>query len=293
VDPIDRARQSLEGLSVGDAFGENFFGLEERWIETRALPRKPWRYTDDTEMALSIFEMLRTRRSIDQDELAQAFAKRMNPNRGYGANAYQTLTAIQRGGSWRESASGAFRGKGSFGNGAAMRVAPLGAFFADDIERCVGEARQSAEITHTHPEGIAGAIAVAVAAALTVRRYGAMTPNGRTWLDEVRSHVPDGLVRKGIEKALRLPAATTTENAALALGNGCNISAPDTVPFCLWIASWHSHRYEEALWQTVSVGGDLDTTSAIVGGIVALQSGGKDIPEVWRERREPLPIDDE
>ncbi len=46
-----------------------------------------------------------------------------------------------------------------------MRVAPLGAYFADDLPCLVTEARASAEITHAHPEGQAGAIAVAVAAA--------------------------------------------------------------------------------------------------------------------------------
>jgi ADP-ribosylglycohydrolase len=42
-----------------------------------------------------------------------------------------------------------------------MRVAPLGAFFSDDVDRCVGEARLSAEITRAYEDGIAGAIAVA------------------------------------------------------------------------------------------------------------------------------------
>ena len=59
-----------------------------------------------------------------------------------------------------------FGGEGSFGNGAAMRVAPLGAYFADELDAVVEQASFSAEVTHSHPEGIAGAIAVAVAAAL-------------------------------------------------------------------------------------------------------------------------------
>ena len=65
---------------------------------------------------------------------------------------------------WRDAARRPFRGAGSMGNGAAMRVAPLGAWFADDVARAVDEARRSAEVTHMHPEGIAGAVAVAVAA---------------------------------------------------------------------------------------------------------------------------------
>jgi ADP-ribosylglycohydrolase len=102
--------------------------------------------------------------------------------------------------------------------------------------------------------------------------------------------VPRGFVRDGIDEALRLPADTSTLDAARALGNGSSVTAPDTVPFCLWIASWRSHDYEEAIWQTVSAFGDCDTTCAIVGGIVALQTGVEKIPSAWRSARERLPL---
>jgi len=55
---LDRARLALDGLSVGDAFGERFFGspaLVEALIEQRAVPAPPWFWTDDTAMALSVF----------------------------------------------------------------------------------------------------------------------------------------------------------------------------------------------------------------------------------------------
>jgi ADP-ribosylglycohydrolase len=288
--PIERAWLSLEGLSVGDAFGERFFGPPDRvtqLIAQRAEPGGLWRWTDDTQMAVALVDELDRRGAIEQDALAALFAERMDPMRGYGAGAYRTLLAIQHGADWRRASAGAFRGKGSFGNGAAMRVAPLGAFFADDIERCVEQARLSAEVTHLHEEGIAGAIAVAVAAALTWRRRGSTLPNGREWLQSVCERVPQGEVRRGIEEALRLPSATRTVDAAIALGNGSGVTAPDTVPFCLWIATWYSHDYSEALWQTVAALGDRDTTCAIVGGIVVLQ--GSAIPNAWHNARERLP----
>jgi ADP-ribosylglycohydrolase len=58
------------------------------------------------------------------------------------------------------------------------------------------------------------------------------------------------------------------------------------VPFCLWAAERHLDSYETALWTTASVLGDMDTTCAIVGGIVALASP---IPAEWLAAREPLP----
>ena len=293
MDRAARARLSLEGLSVGDAFGERFFGVDEyvaSLIERRAAPGgRCWRYTDDTEMALSIVDHLEHAGAIDQDALADAFARRMDPARGYGAGAYRVLMHVRDGGSWQRASRGNFRGGGSFGNGAAMRVAPLGAFFAGDGERCVREARLSAEITHAHEEGIAGAIAVAVGAALAWANHVSALPLGRGWLQQVRDAVPSGYVRAGIEEAIGLASGTSTRAAARALGNGADVTAADTVPFCLWVASWHSHDFEEAIWQTVSALGDRDTTCAIVGGIVSLQVGQDGIPRDWRESREPLP----
>jgi ADP-ribosylglycohydrolase len=75
--------------------------------------------------------------------------------------------------------------------------------------------------------------------------------------------------------------------AAHLLGTGQQISAQDTVPFCIWCAAYHLDDYAEALWHTVSGLGDRDTTCAIVGGIVALSA--KNIPLDWIEHREPLP----
>src|SRR5262249_12742134 len=162
-----RAWLSLEGLSVGDAFGERFFGPPEdayARISHRELPQEPWTYTDDTEMALSIVEVLRERGTIDQNLLAARFADRMQHHRGYGQGAYKVLWGLKQGLDWRTASRILFRGMGSFGNGGAMRVAPLGAFFADQpLDLIRDQAKRSAEITHAHSEGIAGAIAIAVA----------------------------------------------------------------------------------------------------------------------------------
>jgi ADP-ribosylglycohydrolase len=289
---IERARLSLEGLSVGDTFGEQFFGEAVKvvpLIEGRVVPDAPWRYTDDTEMALAIVAILEERGAIDQDDLAMRFARRMDPLRGYGKGAYEILSGVLAGRSWRSLARSGFRGMGSFGNGAAMRVAPLGAYFADSPRaELVEQARLSAEITHAHPEGIAGAIAVAVAAGLAWQRRGATGPLGSAWMSEIRSAVPAGYVRDAIDEAIALPSTTPLFDAAKALGNGSGVTAPDTVPLCLWIAAHHADDFAEALWKTVGVLGDRDTTCAIVGGILALKVGLGAIPSAWRDAREPF-----
>lgn len=288
MEPLARAHRSLDGLSVGDAFGELFFMPAEAayaFIRARELPQRSWRYTDDTEMALSIVEVLARDGAIDQDALADAFARRMDMTRGYGAGAFAILTAIREGRPWREASRGAFRGRGSFGNGGAMRVAPLGAFFADDLERCADEARLSSEVTHAHPEGVAGGVAVAVATALAWRHRDDPL-EASAFLAQVRDLCPPGYTRDGLEQALALPAAASVVDAAQALGNGSGVSAPDTVPLCMWVAARHPSRYVDGLWETVAALGDRDTTCAIVGGILAMTDPP---PPEWLALREPLP----
>ncbi|HKP59031.1 MAG TPA: ADP-ribosylglycohydrolase family protein [Polyangiales bacterium] len=291
--PEHRAQLSLDGLSVGDAFGARFFGATETVvpkIDARQLPLDPWLYTDDTEMAISVVEVLESIDEIDQDLLVRRFAARMNDMRGYGGGTYRLLCAVQEGGAWRRLSAAGFRGVGSFGNGAAMRVAPLGAYFADRaLEHIIEQARLSAEVTHMHAEGIAGAVAVAVAAALAWQRREQSAALGSAWLEAVRDATPAGATRGGIQRALELDERTTVLEAAEALGNGFEVSAADTVPLCLWVASRQSHDFSAALWETVRALGDRDTTCAIVGGIVALHAGPEGIPATWLERREALP----
>lgn len=282
---IEKAFLSLEGLSTGDAFGECFFSYPAEMVTRRELPPGPWDWTDDTHMALSIVAVLRHYGHIDQDVLARAFARRyaQDPYRGYGAGARRLLTRVSQGADWREVAPTLFEG-GSYGNGAAMRAAPLGGYFAGDLERAAEQARLSAQITHAHPEGQAGAIAIAVAAALAA---GEQPPAGADFIRQVVQFVPEGLTRQGVEQAIDIPPVAF-EAAVNRLGTGRRISAMDTVPFCLWCAAHHLQDYEAALWQTVAGLGDRDTTCAMVGGIVALSAG--EVPVAWVRRREPLPL---
>ncbi|MCO5172128.1 MAG: ADP-ribosylglycohydrolase family protein [Planctomycetes bacterium] len=298
ADRIARARLALEGLSVGDAFGQCFFRpFTGKLLIRRRLPQTPWLWTDDTAMALSIVEVLDARGEIDQDALAIAFARRYmeDPRRGYGAGAHHYLAEIARGAPWRPVTQAVFEGQGSLGNGGAMRVAPVGAYFADDLDRVAEEARRSAEVTHAHPEGQAGAIAVALAAALARRHRREVAPawpfadEPAAFVVQVMERTPPGATRDGLERALALGPSTSIAGAAGLLGNGSRVSAPDTVPLCVWAVARFGGSFEEALWQTVSAFGDRDTTCAIVGGVVALHVGEGGVPAAWRAAREALP----
>lgn len=287
---LSRARLSLEGLSVGDAFGERYFtsGAEEL-IAARALARPPWHYTDDTQMSLSLFSVLRQRGEIEGDALATNFSVHYDEDRGYGDAMNRLVPMIYLPGFWRRLAPRLFSGEGSLGNGAAMRVAPLGGYFADDLDAVASQAALSAEVTHAHPEGIAGAVAVAIAAAQAARLHGGTPPSCPDFLALVRPFLPSGQVAEGIQQAQNLPPGTTAREAARVLGSGYNATAPDTVPFALWCAGASLGHYEEALWLTAGGLGDSDTNCAMVGGIISLFTGPDGMPQTWRQAREPLP----
>jgi len=288
---LARAALSLEGLSVGDAFGERFFSCSvEEMAPQRLAPPGPWSYTDDTEMALSVVSALRQSGEIDQDRLARSFSEHFDPARGYGPAMQDIVPMMWLPGSWVSLSRRVFGGQGSFGNGAAMRVAPLGAYFADDLEAAASQAFDSAIVTHAHPEAAAGAVAVAVGAALAWQwRDVQPLPGLPEFLENILTLVPGGEVRRGIEKGRDLPPDTTVSQAARVLGSGDGATAQDTVPFVLWCAGQHLGSYEDALWLTVQGLGDRDTTCAMVGGIVALSAGVANIPSAWIGACEPLP----
>ncbi|MGD0816400.1 MAG: ADP-ribosylglycohydrolase family protein [Verrucomicrobiota bacterium] len=253
---VERMRLSLAGLGLGDALGEMLSyqaHTAPRRLVEHNLPAGPWFHTDDTEMAISIVAVLKSHGYLHQDALAKRFARRFerDPERGYGKMTRIQMREIMAGAKWRETAADAFGGQGSMGNGSAMRVAPLGAYFADDPERCAKEARAS---------------------------------------DTVLRHTPESQVRRGILLASTTPPETPVTEVARALGNGSLVTAPDTVPFCIWMAAHHPRHFVEAIAKTISVSGDCDTNAAIVGGIVALSAGRDSIPADWLKAREPIQI---
>src|SRR4030095_991105 len=101
---------------VGDALG-GFFEFNhpavlDRIVKTRKMPDIQWRFTDDTNMALSIYENLRLYNEIHQDELALSFALHYDRGRGYGPSIHRFVPRVLSGQHWREAAMGVFGGSG-------------------------------------------------------------------------------------------------------------------------------------------------------------------------------------
>jgi ADP-ribosylglycohydrolase len=294
---LELALLSLEGLSVGDAFGECFFcegWLAQGRIDARSEPPPPWFLTDDSIMAISVVETLAKHGQIEQSHLATRFATRYKrePGRGYGSTASRILGDIASGVEWRQAASGAFDGQGSMGNGGAMRAGPIGAYLGDAFGEVVKQAKLSAEVTHTHAEGQAGAVAIAIAAAWAASQgLSHHAASGRELMECVIEFTPEGETRRRLVKAMRIPFECEAKTVAASVGSGNQVLAHDTVPFAIWCAARHLSDFTEALWTTVSGFGDRDTTCAMVGSIVAVSAGHTSLPVEWRAAREPLKFD--
>lgn len=161
-----------------------------------------------------------------------------------------------------------------------MRAAPIGAYFADDLDKVLYYAKASAEVTHAHPEGIVDAMAVAIAAALLLnKRLGYYGGEGETFLKDVAVRLPESDTKYKILSAVSVKKESSIDFVVSVLGNGIRLTAQDTVPLCLWCTAYFYTSVEEALWTAVSALGDRDTICAIVGGIVSLYAN--ELPKQW------------
>ena len=288
---LQLAYKSLIGLSIGDAFGETFFGDESEILQRlqthRVLPGR-WEFTDDTVMGIGVYKQLAKNGGIIQDELAAEFARnyQLDINRGYGGTAHYVLRTIASGASWLQVSQGVFDGMGSMGNGAAMRAGPVGAYFCEDVVAVINQARISAQVTHANEEGICGAIAVA----LTSCFAGLHQSNAAAadYFGFVIEHLPASDVKAKIAKAATISPTCDIRTATATLGNGLKLTAQDTVPFALWCAVHQRADFEAALWRAVNGLGDRDTICAIVGSIVSLSAPAETIPAHWLRQVEPV-----
>lgn len=158
---------------------------------------------------------------------------RLYPERGYGPDF--------RGWAASETTVQSY----SMGNGSAMRVSPVG-FSFDSLERVLEEARKSAEPSHSHPEGIKGA--QAVASAVFLARTGSAKAQIKEYIEEAFCYNLSERLDE-IRDCYRF-----------------DVTCPGSVPQAI-IAFLESDDYEDAVRKAVSLGGDSDTIACIAGGI--------------------------
>lgn len=271
---------SLVGSALGDALGRSFEGWR---IEPFS-----GRWTDDTHMMIGVAESLIEKRGFDGSHMAQTFIRNYEdePWRGYAFGPPQVFRWIRSGVAWNEAARRLFGGEGSYGNGAAMRVAPVGLFCYDDPKQLRAIAYASSEITHTHELGREGAALQAYAVALAVNEDPSSQLDVSAFLGKLRDFTRNEVYTEKLKRVERLFDEADRRRVVRGLGNG--IEAHRSVPTAIYCFLRNSRSFEEAVRYAISLGGDTDTIGAMTGAISGAYHGAEDIPEGWKswlERR--------
>ena len=279
---------SMIGSALGDAVGEMAFQYpEERALQSAMDRTAVWRYTDDTAMAIGLAESLEEKGTLDPQHLGEVFRRNFlrEPWRGYASGPPTIFSMVERQGiSYTEAAQRLFGGQGSLGNGAAMRIAPLGLFFYNDTD-LYRHAGTSARVTHAHPVGMDGAAVQALAVAMAVR----LDPLDPFPLEKVGnalagfSRTPE--IRGKMELVLRLVSEEASPREA-ARRIGRSVAVHESMPFAVYAFLSNPHSFEECLFCAIMNGGDRDTLGAMAGAISGAFLGIGAIPTVWRERLE-------
>ena len=287
----DRARGALVGVAVGDAVGAPFEGrpgpLPLPRVEAALQGGATLRTTDDTAMTLALAESLLACGGLDEDDLAATFAQHYvrDPNRGYGGAVRDLLVRVAAGQDWRTLAAGQFGGTGSFGNGAAMRVAPVGVAAAD-LAQAVDWARRSAATTHTHPEAMAGAAVQAAAVAMLVRVADPEALRTADLLAQLREVAGNGSVGDRLAVVASAARAGSVDLELLITEIGTGVSAWEAVPAAVGCLVREPRSFRNAVLAAVSLGGDTDTIAAMTGAMSGALLGEQAVPQEWRDRVE-------
>lgn len=272
----DRFEGCLLGLAVGDALGGKFEAQSADAIRSRfptaesliAYPQEEIWYTDDTQMTIGVTEALIERGEVVEEVLCSAFVANYVPSRGYGRGARAVLEAMEEGRDYRQVAERHFPG-GSFGNGAAMRVAPIGLLFRNDRRRLWHQARLSALPTHLHPLGIEGAQLLALAVALCSSMEG-FDPAG--FFAELLAACESEEYKTKLQAA----AKVQTLGDLAVLGN--RIEALHSVPTAIASFALTPESFETTISNVIFLGGDTDTLAAMAGALSGSYLGAGHLP---------------
>jgi len=280
----------LLGLVVGDALGLPAEGLSAQRIHAW-YPRR-WQHgfigrwgmgSDDSEHAWFVGQSL-----LAQGHDANAFAHRLawclrgwllGLPAGVGLATLRSILKLWLGFSPRHS------GVYSAGNGPAMRVAPIGALFANNAVQRQAFVRASTSLTHTDERAYTGALAIAETIAWVVRENLQTAPQPEPWCQHLRGLSETDqewqeLFNK-FEHALQNKISVAEFAVTLGLQKGVTGYMYHTVPIALYAWYIHFGDFEQSLQAVLRCGGDTDTVGAITGALAGVATGIQGIPQDW------------
>jgi poly(ADP-ribose) glycohydrolase ARH3 len=282
---------ALLGAALGDAIGASREGLRmanEHEVELLDEGSHPLRYTDDTHMTIGMAESLVECGGFDGEHMARRFVDNYleEPWRGYGPGPPRVFRLIQRGERWDRAAAHVYPG-GSFGNGSAMRVSPVGLFYWSNAARLREAAQMSSIITHTHPLGMEGAALQATAVALVVAQDPAKPIDTPSFISRLLESTTVDVYRTKIaEFGTLLEHPNDRQGVVNQLGHG--IEAFNSVPTAIFSFLSHSQSFASTVTYAVSLGGDTDTIASMAGAISGAYLGIDALPSEWQRRLENI-----
>jgi poly(ADP-ribose) glycohydrolase ARH3 len=291
VNQIDRKSKFLGGMlgsALGDAIGELAFrGLGEAGLRAEIAQRDTLIYTDDTAMAIGLAESITQVGRLDGQHVGDTFRANFQrePWRGYALGPPTVFSLVERRGmSYSEAARSLFGGQGSFGNGAAMRIAPVGLFYHDSSD-LYEKTRAAASVTHAHPIGVDGAAVLAWAVAQAVK----LDPQEPFPFESFSQGLVDcartAEIRDKMEMVRTLLAKDVPPSGA-ARRLGRSVAVHESLPFAIYSFLRHPQSFEACLFCAILNGGDRDTLGAMACVISGAYLGVEAIPLAWRERIE-------
>jgi poly(ADP-ribose) glycohydrolase ARH3 len=278
----------LVGTAIGDGLGAGWEGRgmsRSEEIVSLAERLEQLIYSDDTHMTIGIAESLIESKGFSGEHMAQTFIKnyQAEPWRGYGPGPPRIFRMIKSGEAWHSAASRLYRG-GSFGNGAAMRVSPVGLLYSRNLEKLREIAHQSSYITHSHELGKEGAALQACAVALALNTPSDEDIDKEAFLVKLQNFIRNQLYKEKVAQIRELLGEQDKAKVVAVLGNG--IEAPRSVPTAVYCFLRQPQSYKDTVIYAISLGGDTDTIAAMAGAISGAYLGIEAVPLEWRAKLE-------
>jgi poly(ADP-ribose) glycohydrolase ARH3 len=177
--------------------------------------------------------------------------------------------------------------QGSYGNGSAMRAAPIGLFLQNDLAGLMETVRISSVVTHSHYLAIQGATLQAAAVATAAK--GELEP--ARFLGTLKIALghfekvgqDSSIYRKALaQMAAGIAKNVPPEKMVAVLGNG--IKAQEAVPMAIYCFLANRDSFEKGVEAAIFLGGDTDTIASMTGSIAGAALGESSIPERWLRR---------
>ena len=287
---LDKFYGVLIGCAVGDAIGELASGHQDKHSLNEWLSKGDiLRYTDDTAMSIGLVESILEKQSVDENSIGKKFQTNYSkdPWRSYSASTPNIFARVKRQGiPYSKAAEQLYDGEGSLGNGASMRIAPLGILY-NSSPQLLKFAELSARVTHSHPIAIDGALSMSYAISVL------------SSLNNVDSFPLDkfctGIIKVCKTKEMKNNYLIVFEAlASKAKPNDVakiiNLSqkAHESVPFAVYSFLKNKNSFQDSLFCAILNGGDQDTLGAMTSSLSGAFLGKEAIPDKWINQIENL-----